>query len=360
MTGGFRFCDVDIADIGLKYAPTLADTYVYRPTQRSVHDQSFAGHDGGYFYGVTAKPKEFSLRCYFEETAIKNGLMTDIYDLFKSGRTGSLVFQQREWCWYTATVTNVDTSQMLNKENGFVVINMRAYYPFARTEYWTTDNAYGQDILYNSAALNSSAKIPPRSIITTGSMNAQDFNNYTILLYNPGTERAKLAIEIMGNCPDGVTIANATTRQECKLVSLDPTLITNGYIIVDALNGKVVKKAGNNVTYAYLFHDHGFIDLEPAYPIIRDVSAEYIEDSTTVTLADPVPNCVGKYIWVANAWHKIVSMSSSTSLTISGAAESSGEEITDIVLMNELTVTPDNPNNFSITRLKFSYLPTFT
>ena len=47
MTGGFRFCDVDIADIGLKYAPTLADTYVYRPTQRSVHDQSFAGHDGG-------------------------------------------------------------------------------------------------------------------------------------------------------------------------------------------------------------------------------------------------------------------------------------------------------------------------
>ena len=48
MLGGFTFCGVDIADIGLDYAPELADTFVYAPSRVRVHEETIDTHDGGY------------------------------------------------------------------------------------------------------------------------------------------------------------------------------------------------------------------------------------------------------------------------------------------------------------------------
>ena len=46
MEGGFSFCGVDIADLGLEYAPENANTYVYSPGAFDVNDESFPAHDG--------------------------------------------------------------------------------------------------------------------------------------------------------------------------------------------------------------------------------------------------------------------------------------------------------------------------
>lgn len=59
MAGGFSFCGVDIAKYGLYYAPEDENTYVYGSGEYATHDETFDGHDGGYWYGTTLQPKEF-------------------------------------------------------------------------------------------------------------------------------------------------------------------------------------------------------------------------------------------------------------------------------------------------------------
>ena len=106
--GGFSFCGVECGELNLQYVPENAETYVYRPAKYEVHEQAFEGHDGGYFYGTTTAPKEFKLRCIYQDEHINNGSMTAILNFFKRGKTGRLSFEKRPWVWYNATVTNVD------------------------------------------------------------------------------------------------------------------------------------------------------------------------------------------------------------------------------------------------------------
>lgn len=365
MRGGFTFCDVDIADIGLEYAPTLDNTYVYRPTKYSIHEQSFDGHAGGYYYGATAKPKDFSLRCYFEDMAMKDGIMSQVNSLFAIGTTGRLVFQQREWCWYTATVIDVDPSQITNKYNGFITITLRAYYPFSRTDSWATSETYLSDMLANSALLRTASKNPPRTITESTAMVADDFENRTILLYNPGTEYAPLTIKINGECPDGVVVENATTGQSCRFVGISQSIskFHTKFLVSDGLNAKVIlsNASGTSKEYGYLYHDYGFLGVAPSFPIVRDVVAGTTAGSSTISLNKNITDRqLGHYIWVEDEWHKIISRPNSTSCVIDNVCVATNTITTDIVRMNELHVTPDNPNNFTLTRLQFTYLPTFS
>lgn len=123
------FDGVDIEDIGLEYAPDNRNTQVYNPADWAVHEQSFDGYNGGYFFGTTVKPKTFTLRCFYEDSHVSDGIMTKVWRTFKRGRTGRLVFKNRPWLWYNATVVDVDATNMLNYKNGIVTITLRAYYP---------------------------------------------------------------------------------------------------------------------------------------------------------------------------------------------------------------------------------------
>ena len=105
MIGGFSFCGIDIADIGLEYAPDNDETYIYAPAESNIHEETFEGHDGGYSYGASREPKVFTLRCFYEDKHVAKGLMAKIFDLFRVGRKGLLIFKRRPWCYYYATVT---------------------------------------------------------------------------------------------------------------------------------------------------------------------------------------------------------------------------------------------------------------
>ena len=363
MRGGFSFCGIDIADIGLEYVPENKDTYVYALAETTVHEEIFDGHNGGYTYGAYKQPKEFTLRCYYEDTSIAKGLMAKVHNLFRVGRKGMLIFKRRPWCYYYATVTAVDSSDMYNYLNGIFVVTLKAYYPFARglpvndhLFYNLDTDEYHDEIMENTAILDKEYMVPKTSFtnITT---------QKTIQLFNPGTERAKVSIVISGTAGDGVTINNKTTMQSCRYIAFTNT---DGDIYTDGLNGKTVVEKNGIQELAFLYHDYGYIELEPAFPIIRELYVNY--EYSTVTAYNILYEeeeekewYIGKYIFLGSdengSWHKITNCVDEHTLTISGNIEEPGSCKTCVALMNEITITPTQGS--SLNKLSFIYKPTF-
>lgn len=366
MKGGFSFCGIDIADIGLEYAPENKDTYVYAPAQTNVHEETFEGHNGGYTYGAYKEPKVFTLRCFYEEIHIAKGLMAKIFSTFRVGKQGKLVFKRRPWCYYHATVTNVDIADMHSYQNGLVTIEMKAYFPFARADkldpewddkhlfYNILGDLHHSEIMQNTAILDKEYMVP--------SMSFTEAPNNTVLLYNPGTERAKVDIVISGIAGDGITIGNKTTKQTTRYIAFNDD---SGEIYTDGTNGKTVATRNGNTKLAFLYHDYGFIELEPAFPILRDIYA--ICSGTTVSTVnilysdqDEKDWYAGKYIYLGNnsegKWCKINRCENKNTLSLTGYGVD-GSFKTCIVLMNEITVTTTQGS--SINKLAFIYKPTF-
>lgn len=366
MKGGFSFCGVDIADIGLEYAPDNKDTYVYKPGEAEVHEETFDGHDGGYIYGATKRPKEFILRCYFEDKNIAEGIMARAYNLFKIGKSGKLIFKRRPWCYYYATVTGIDSDDLHNYMNGLFVVTMKAYYPYARSTEINgrlfcnlLTDPYHTEIMQNTALLDKQEMVLPTSF------NSAPQSPF--LLYNPGTEPADVGIVVAGQAGDGVTITNRTTGQSCRYVRFDTTTGSNsGYeIFTDSINGKTVKRYAEDPTdltrtsLAFLYHDYGFIELAPSFPIIRDLFVHY--NGTTVSAVNVLYQdeeekewYKGKYIFLGSSWYKITQCSDKHTLTLATSA-SEGSCKTCVVLMNEIEIS----TNGTLSKISFIYKPTF-
>ena len=370
MKGGFSFCGVDIADIGLEYAPENKDTYVYAPAVANVHEETFDGHDGGYAYGAYKQPKEFTLRCFYQDEHIAKGVMAKAYNLFKVGKKGMLIFKRRPWCYYYATVTNIDTSEMYSYLNGLFVVTLKAYYPFARGLEINDrlfcnvlTDPYHTEIMANTALLDHEGMLPP--------MTFNSAPNNTVLLFNPGTERAKVSLVISGQvgdeAEDGVTIFNKTTQQSCRYIAFNTE--DNDYIYTDGINGKTVLDHNGTKKLAFLYHDYGFIELEPSFPSIRDLFISYSNNTVNVTnkLYDEQEErewYIGKYIFLGSKtadntmtgnWRKIMAVPDKHTFTVSGNT-GNGSHRTTVALMNEITVTPQNTE---ISKLSFIYKPTF-
>jgi len=472
MKGEFSFCGVDIASIGLEYAPEAKDTYVYAPAKANVHEETFDGHDGGYAYGASKEPKEFILRCYYEEEHIAKGLMANVHNLFKVGKKGVLIFKRRPWCYYYATVTDIDTSDIYTYMNGLIVITMKAYYPFARglpvnnhLLYNLVTDDYHDEILKNTAMFDKAYMVPQTefnkdSFNLSGStwvfneevdefsypFASEDktlfecngisyyemfmegtslyydphiestpatrvyypgfwesesyktitFKTYTstdltaesrqyeaafvewieanatrqtqnmksILLYNPGTERAKVDIVISGTAGDGVTITNKTTQQACRYVAFTDT---DGEIYTDGFTGRTVVDKDGTKSLAFLYHDYGFIELEPAFPILRELYVNYSGATVTVTNIlyqddDEKEWYEDKYIFLgkdgSGKWYQINRCLDKHTISLKKPTESSGSCRTCIVLMNEITVSL--ADGAEINKLSFIYKPTYS
>lgn len=361
--GGFSFCGVDIAELGLSYAPENEDTYVYRPADVNVHEETFDGHDGGYFYGVSRQPKEFILRCYFEESAIDRGIMERIYSLFRTGKSGKLIFERRPWCYYYATVTSLPHPELSNYLNGLITVTMKASYPFARSDfmYSEIDDIKHELVMKSTAMLDNASMLPATSFSDIQSEVKDD----PILLYNPGTERSPVSILISGDAGMGVVIRNKTTKQECKIVAMDKghTSDIQKSVYIDGINGNttLISEADSPVS-AHVYHDSGFIQLESAYPCIREV---FISDcrSTNVTLVNTLyEDVINKYIYMGDGWYKITDQEwndegGSQKITLNKAPSTVTENATVIALMNEIEIEPID--TMDITHISFLYKPTF-
>lgn len=363
MVGGFTFDGVDIADLNLEYAPELTNTYVYKPAAAKNHEQVFDGHDGGYYYGSSTQPKEFTLRCFYEAQHVSGGVMTRIYNTFKRGKTGRLVFKKRPWCWYTATVTNVEAGQMFNFENGVVSISLKAYYPFARSDYLgiPAGSEYRESMLANSALIDENVVSFATSFANVGEpIQAEQ----SILLYNPGTERAKVAIRIAGDVGTGISIDNNTTGQSSRFVAITPDVCANNYYIQsDGLSGQTVLTNGTVVKPGFLYHDYGFIELDPGFPAYRDVivTIENTTDNSVFSDGKFTSDMLGRYIYFRSGESaKIVNVVDENIVVIDKHLTNSDSGPAQILKMNELYVKP-NPagGQIRLTKLDFVFKPTY-
>ena len=419
MQGGFTFCGVDVAKYGLTYAPEIANTFVFGNSTMSPNDEKFASHDGGVYYGTSVDPKDFSLRCFFEEKHINKGILDSIHNFFYPGRTGRLVFQERDWCWYTATVVNIDASDLTNYMNGVITINFRAYYPYARTDIFysqaqaasgndssvtidtstvetDTSNLSGtdswlvydapsaeEDIAYmdigedvnkytdingnviesNDPYINSKAVF-----MSSDSTPPSSFTNITetkkLILYNAGNTKAAVAIKLSGEAgTEGVTIKNLTTNQEAKFVAFtrNSTTSANKFILSDGLNGKTTLTDGSTSIMQFLYHDHGFIDLAPSYQVMHGITWTYKKNSNTVSSdTDLDETCIGKYIYVDSEWHKILAIPSSRTAEIAvsnKAISANGSCKADVITMNEIEIEIED--NTELDTIQFIYKHTF-
>lgn len=372
-SGSFSFCDVDVKDLGLEYAPEMENTYVYRPAETSTHIETYEGHNGGYAYGIWKQPKEFILRCFFEDEYIDRGIMAQVYHLFKVGRSGKLVFDRRPWCYYYATVTEPIEENFTNYKNGLITIRLKAMYPFARSDimacplenkyYWdVTKTRHNLDYKCHYDLMKNSAVFDDETIMTNTSYNLTTANlsaNNPILLANPGTERAALGIEIAGDVGAGVNIANATTEQSCKMVAISKAATTNvnKTVFVDPISGKTTLNGGGTKELAFLYHQYGFLELEPSFPALRNIYISNTASSNTLTALNIIPPTVmGQYVYAAGKWHKIVNWTDEHTFVISGSVLVPNLTKTTIMTMNEITVTPDTTLDIS---LKFIYKPTY-
>ena len=396
MTGGFTFNGTDISILGLEYVPDNQNTYVFRPSQWNMNEETFDAHDGGYYYGTTVKQKDFSLRCIYESRHVNDGILTRIFNTFKRGTTGRLVFRKRPWCWYVATVVSVDSSQMTNYMNGLITINMRAYYPFARTDktYITDDDAAAElypggptleeDLLANTAMLKGIEWDLSKNFADTPITSQQTFH-----LYNPGTETAPVAIEIAGDTGTGIVITNSTTGQRCDIAPFDSTSGEHAgkYLIVDSLSGKVLLTDGStSTTYGFLYHDNGYIDFASGYPVIRNVHVMGQSGQSQLTLSEPIggKELIGHQLsmfvsgqscllGIAVVGIAKLSVGGTGSIFNAGITNVSDDGLTlsldkslasnvgtdaQIVKYNEITITPNTTMN--LTKLIFRYRPTFT
>ena len=358
MKGGFTFCGVDINDIGLEYAPELEDTYVYRSANTRIHEETFDGHDGGYFYGTSLEPKSFVLRCFFEENIIDKGFLTKVQYLFKVGKSGKLIFKRRPWCYYYATVVDFDDHGITNYMNGIIKITMKAYYPVARCDslYGLRLTPFYENMMANSALYDTDNMAPDQ---TFENIELTVPNVFPFILGNPGTERAKLTVVAAGDCGKGVIIKNKTTNQEMKLIAMskDKTTNVNKHITVDGISGKTILSSvdGSDAAIAFLYHDYGFIDLAPNYPAERNIFISSAEDDVVTVTNNITKDYEGKYIYV-NGWHKILEQSRNT-FKLDDNVSVDRPFRTTVMTMNELEVKPITTINLS--KLSFQFKPTF-
>lgn len=261
--GGFTFCGVPVKNVGLEYSPELSQTYVYRPTTSNIMADTFEAHDGGYYYGHARQPKVFTLKCYYFLTEIRSGLMKNVYDLFRIGKRGKLVFDKRDWLYYEVVITKINSEEMYNHLNGIITIEATAYEP-----YGYTDTTYSQveDVKLNSNIPNTSKEL----ITLAGSLpTTSQAGTSTIELINYGTEPSPLIFGYKSNTDNtnapAISMYSQTTNQLLEMYACTFSSAAH-FLYIDGQSGKVYTAAssGVGVSPAFYYHKRGFITLVPA------------------------------------------------------------------------------------------------
>lgn len=362
MQGGFSFCGTDIADLGLEYVPDNANTYVFAGNDNKIHEQAFDGHNGGYFYGSTSGIKIFHLRCIFQESHINHGILSKIDEEFYIGKTGRLVFSKRPWIYYIATITSVDYRAITNYMNGFVTIQLKAYYPFGRC-----DDLFYKDWDPNIKNITDNSNMLPLSMAqpTKAVKDGSEISQETVLpLYNGGSRNAAVSIELAGDIGNGQKITNENTNKSCGFICLTKELTSNSnkYLVSDAIAGRTVLTDGSTSTHADRYHDYGYLELEPNRILYRDIEVRYMPDGTiyhTPENTERWKDVIGCYIFINGSWSKINSWNDDdhNSFTTAATYDTPGIARATIATVNEIKISP--VSTMSLTRANFIYKPTF-
>lgn len=126
------------------------------------------------------------------------------------------------------------------------------------------------------------------------------------------------------------------------------------------MNGRTLLTNGTTSVDGSLYHDYGFIDLEPCDIVAP--AGNYITTSNILIDADGKaidPKVIGCHVFVDGRWLQIVGQhpDADYAVWLSDEVNPDYDVNTPIVTMNHIIVTPDT--SMELTKLNFVYQPTF-
>lgn len=364
--GGFSYRGKNIGDFGeIYYAPDASERGEYALPYK-VDEQEINGRDGAYYYGNHVEPREFNLRCYYEE--LTQQTKEDIIRWFGRNTKGRLIFDERNYVYYdvipNARVEFDDYRGMTCnglRYKGILTIHLKAYCPFGKLMASALVNnvpVLGVNAYVDISILGEATTAADDETLILLSYREPskqyDLTATSFYIYNPGTEATPLRIRLAGDAENG-TITNVTNGKRCVVKGMTQGNTTNvgKSLYIDADTGRVTLVGTLDTQLAFEMHDYGYIWLDPCTPFVREIEVAYTNGSKVVTSAQAfTEEMAGQFIWLNNKWHKIAQYNGVSGITLADAMDATGSETTQIVTMNELTF-----DGFTLTKLEFYYTP---
>ena len=351
----FTFCGKHCEDdMKVRYAPTAAERGGFF-AKLGIASTEYSSRDGGMYHGTTRKPLEFGLPCFYEE--ISRAEKERILRWLAPGKRGQLVFDDRPYCYYDVVIGAemkieeypASTADGMRYSGIFNVVFI-AYDPKARLfdksiVFGDTTGAYGETGL-----------IPEDMMPKAPAVDAESF-----LLYNPGTENTGLVLKVAGDTGEEgyVSFVNESTGQTCTLMYLTDELTTNAGMWVEADGEKMEVRWAGAVTSEidYRYHDDGYLMLEPADPIDKDIVVSYVagDGAVTCTEAAFTEEMEGMYIFLHGDWRLITLVRNPMEMEVAWTADATSNENTVIAHLNKILVRKSE--GVTLSKLEVDYQP---
>ena len=358
---GFSYNGIHCSTFQCEYIPDGKERW-FQEADFKIYSTDPSWKHGGYYFGNSAKIREFKLKCYFEEITIAT--REKIRRWLGRNTKGKLIFDDRPFVYYNVRPSDVTSGEIYNdtgKYSGTFTVVFTAYEPFG---YLTRK--------YNTSSTKDGAEDYCGMIASSLMPAAPTVSDTSFQVYNPGTETCGLDIIIRGSTDNPIRFVNQRNGSVCVISSLPGSR----YLDINGDTGFVkIKTSVSGTAYepGFAYHDKGYIRLEPC-ETWTDVAYTAAENGSlydiTPTEFTVTEDMVGAYIQfnsptTRNATVQAVNMSANKltcELGGSGTFVASGKM--RLSTMNKIDIQEQNasgnwsgPSSLSITTIRIDYQP---
>lgn len=257
---GFTYNGIHSSVYHVDYIPDASDLWFASPDW-DMYDSDIAWHHGGYYYGNAVKNRDFKLKCFYEEVNRKK--REDMRKWLHRDTSGILMFDDLPFVYWKVRPVSSPTGQEYIDSgyfSGLFDITFRAYEPFGYlVRKYNSTPEEEEDEANDYCDLIKESEMPAAP--TTAS---RTFN-----VYNPGREVCGLNIQMSGTVSNPVEFLNETNGSRCIIQRLP----TNNLVLdIDSDYATIyTHPAGTaaNSELGYVYHDRGYVSLNPGTNSIR-------------------------------------------------------------------------------------------
>ena len=345
---GFSFCGTHSDQHGLIWVDLPQEIYAV-DHDIDYKSETISGVPGSIPHGFDVKPKEFRMKCGFENLTEQQ--RSRIGAWLQAGRYGRFIMDHRPYCYYNCMVTSAiewsDTFPLLDLHQG--IYKLSGYLEFTLTAF--VPNAF----LLDDMTLNSAGHlgIVPEVLDGTGLLPeyaVPGIESNRAYLHHAGNAYAKLIILLEGVLgTEGVQIINHTTGQRLN-ISGD----TEPHIYyIDAVYGRVMEEKDEQMILASHVHQGDYIELAPGCPIDRNLA--YHQHGCKIRIENYTAHAddVGRYFYHGR-WSRVVGVEQGC--LVLDCEETSGSGSGFLTQLNDIEVVRGADASLEIS---FDYKPTF-
>ena len=254
---GFTYNGIHSSTYHVEYVPDASARW-FNGADFSVYETDVAWHNGGYYYGNSAKTREFVLHCWFDGITIKQ--REQIRKWLGRNTSGNLILDDLPFVYWKVRPTKMITGVLYNDNecgtmnlvySGTFDVTLTAYEPFG---YLTRKSNDGSE---NDGAENYCGIIRTSNMPQLPTTSSTSFS-----VYNPGTESCGLTIRISGTSTAPFRFYNIRNNTTCEFNSV-PT----GSLILDINGDTGLVETYTTITgeheNGFAYHNHGVLRLDP-------------------------------------------------------------------------------------------------